>query len=240
MNTGPLKPGGTDPVIAHTQIGARGVWRRDPEIVAVFPTLSASVQAHAQEIRFRRGDAFALRVQVQDDQDPPDQVGIDGCFARFAVKQGYGQTDAYRSFLGNEAATVFKTSAVPRDILLGSGGRLTVFIDSGDTRDHPMVPFVWSLEITRRAAEIDVPGTVTVVSGQKQIPATDPQLDAIRVGDLLEIQGTRVRVAEIRPDHFVTDHDGWTTALFEPWRAWRGDSRVVASGPWVAEGSTLR
>ena len=43
-------------------VGVLGVVFSDPEVIAVFPELSATILPHAQEIRFYRGDDIAIGV----------------------------------------------------------------------------------------------------------------------------------------------------------------------------------
>ena len=65
----------------------------------MFPALSATVIPHAQEVRFRRGDAFAIDVQFQDDYDPPNGVDISRSVVKFGAKQGFGKFQASNDFI---------------------------------------------------------------------------------------------------------------------------------------------
>ena len=97
-----------DPVFSWGFPGILGVVPSNKEVKAVFPSLSATVIPHSQEIKFRRGDSFDIDVQVQNDQDPPSKVDISRSVVRFGAKQGFGPPGGPN--IGNEGAQILKQS----------------------------------------------------------------------------------------------------------------------------------
>lgn len=226
--------------------GILGVYRSNPEIVGVYPELSATLIPHAQEIRLRRGDALNIAIQVQTDGDPPDPMGIDDAVVRWAAKIGYGQTEREGVTIGNEGALILKRSYLPSEIEFGGGaGRAILHLRRADTLRLPLSPAVWDLEVTRPDHEVAVPeGTVQFVGGSPFAIATGidwTKLD-LRAGDLFSAQGRKVMITGVlSPAHLELDFSGWTTGAVPSAevKLFTGETRTVASGPFVVEGDVV-
>lgn len=212
---------------------------RDPTVDATFPMLSATRLPHTQEIRLFRGDSFRIGVRLQDDADPPNTVSLAGALIRFSVKQGFGSY-VQPQLVGNDAAMIRKASTDPNQIVIKNeaSGLFQIYIDESDTYDHPVVPAVWDIEITRPDPErAPVSRGVTVVSGMSAISPFDPRdtfPSSISRGHLVSLQGRLVRVVRrISDRHVEVDGTDWTTepnatAVFTPTL-----TRTVASGDWI-------
>ena len=243
--------GRPDPVIGHVQVGVLGSWASDPEVIGVFPELSATVITHAQEIKFYRGDSFNIGLQLQNDSDPPSAVDLGVSVVRFAAKQGYGLTNSKGVLVGNSGALILKRSYDPREIEipLGTGGQAVIKIKKRDTLDHPLVPFVWDLEVTKAIEEVPSTGTVTVTAGSDTIMGTGASFGDLDLGDIIEVQGKRVLILDrIDDQNIQVDYSDWTSETInaagpdciDGYCTYVGRTRTVAFGPWTAVGDVIR
>lgn len=238
--------GPADPVFARGFPGILGVYQSNEEVNAVFPSLSATVIPHAQEITFRRGDSFDIDVQVQNDQDPPSAVSIALSVVRFAAKQGYyGATSTNRT-VGNEGAQIIKRSydSLELEIIDAANGKARIHIKKADTIDHPLVPLVWDIEVTVPLAHIPAqPGTVSVQNGDQMVMGTGVDFEAagVELGDIIHVEGRYVMILE-RPHPMVlkVDFADWTGGTGLSYNLYTGASRTVASGQWTCLGDVIR
>jgi len=216
------------------------------EVKAVFPSLSATVIPHAQEIRFRRGDSFDLDVQVQDDRDPPNAVDISRSVVKFGAKQGFGKYQVPNDVIvGNEGLQILKQSYVTTEIEMvdETNGKCRIRIKKADTHDHPLVPMVWDVEIILPVEHLDnQPGTVIVQAGDPVVQgvSTDFEGAGIGLGDIIHVEGRHVMVVSVDgPMALKTDFTGWTGGSGLDYNLYRGASRVIASGPWTCLGDVV-
>lgn len=230
---------------SHRIPGILGVFCSTPEIVGVFPELSATSIPHAQEIRVRRGDSMEIPVQVQDDEDPPDPVNIDSGVVRWAAKQGFGQTEREGVTVGNEGALIIKRSYDSDEIELAGSGRAIIHVEQEDTFELPLSPAIWDLEITLPGDQIPVAddARIQLIAGSDivlSVGGVNWETLGARSGDILTVQGRRVLVrGRISPAHLRVDFSGWDTSLTEPFSLSRGRVKTVASGPFVVEGDVV-
>jgi len=239
---------------SHRGPGILGTFRSDPEIVGVFPELSATAIPHAQEIRVHRGDSMDIAIQVQDDKDPPDYVSVMGGVLRWAAKIGFGVTERNGVVVGNNGALIIKRSYVPGEIEMTSptNGRAIIHVRREDSRRLPLSPAVWDLEFTEAVSEITLPvgATVQLVAGSPTAIASGLSWTDLGVmsGDLFSAQGHTVMVTEvISPVHLGLDYTAWTTATLPSaapgcapeFAICVGRTKTVASGPFVVEGDVV-
>lgn len=215
--------------------GILGVQPTEPEIVGVYPKLSASYHPHRQEIRFFRGDSFDLPVQIQDDNDPADPVSIDGAVLRWAAKQ-----NPHSESIPPTDLTVFirKSTYEESEVELTEavGGRAVIHIRREDTVDLPIVPAWWDLEVTSPREEIPLaPGTAVTTTTSPVVTVYGFDLTSVdlRRGDILVVGGRRVLVREVlSPSMVETEYDGWESEGGLSLTAFRATTRTVASGPF--------
>jgi hypothetical protein len=232
-----------DPVIGHAQVGALGIWPSNSEVIGVFPELSATVQSHSQEIRFFRGDSFSIGLQIQNDSDPPSAVDLGVSIVRFAAKQGYGLTNSNGLLIGNAGALIVKRSYDPKeiDVTLGSAGQAVIKIKKRDTLDHPPVPFVWDIEVTRAIQQLASAGTVRVTEGSDCIQGTGTDFSDVDLGDIIEVQGRRILILDrIDEQTLQVDFSDWASEDTLDYCLYEAQSRTVAFGPWTALGDVIR
>lgn len=234
--------------VPTTNTGVLGVLMSDPEVTAVYPELSATIQPHSQEIRFYRGDDLDLPVQVQNDGDPPDAVDITDSVMRFVAKQGFGlspKSAPLSTTLGNDFALVVKTSSDPDQIEMDpSRGRAIVHLRREDTFDLPLVPAVWDLELIRPRAEISLPESsmVQVSAGNDMVfglSGIDWTALKIRRGDLIKLQGRVVPVIEVISQvHLRVQFSNWTPAYIPRNQVVlrRGQTKTIAFGAFIVMG----
>jgi len=236
-----------DPRVASRTIGILGNWREQEEVRAVYPELSATLQVHRQEIRFYRGDAFDIPVQVQaDDGCIPSNVSLEQSLLKFAAKLGVGHAlgDPLRS-IENEGAQVLKTSYVEAEIEFTerSNGRAIIHIRKADTIEHPLGDgYIWDLEVVKAVEHFDNPqGTVTVQAGSKVIMGLGTDFpEALGMGDIIHVQGRFVQVVKRDSESVLTtDFDGWTSEGGLTYNLYRGQSRTIAAGPWRCIGDVV-
>lgn len=239
---------------AHGIPGILGVFPSDQEIVGVFPALSSTVIPHAQEIRLRRSDSLTIKLQMQDDKDPPDGVVIDGAVLRWAAKQGFGIGERQGIQLDNEAALIVKRSYDSSEIEVtsGSNGQALIKLRRSDTHLLPLSPAIWDLEMAKPIESIALPptGQVQLLASSDIVLALNFQWTDLGVaaGDIFEAQGKRVLILEVEPTALRVDYSGWTTAVVPAQAAncedqfdlARADIKTVASGPFVVEGDVVR
>jgi hypothetical protein len=235
-----------DPVFAWGFPGILGVIPSATEVKAVFPSLSATVIPHAQEIRFRRGDSFSLDVQVQDDNDPPNAVDISRAVVKFGAKQGFGKYQANNSVIvGNEGLQILKQSYVTAEVEMidATNGRCRIHIKKADTHDHPLVPMFWDVEVILPTQHLDgQPGTVIVQAGDPVVQGvgTDFETAGVALGDIIHIEDRHIMIAEVTgPTILKTDFTGWTGGSGLDYNLYLGASRVVASGAWTCLGDVV-
>lgn len=239
--------GSSDPVFAWAFPGILGVVPSAVEVTAVFPSLSATVIPHAQEIRFRRGDSFSLDVQVQDDQDPPSMVDISRSVLKFGAKQGYGQYNVARPtiIVGNEGLQILKQSYLTAEIefIDETSGQARIYIKKADTATHPLVPMKWDIELILPTSHLDgQPGTVITQAGDPVIQGVGTNFEAagIGLGDIIHVEGRHVMVTEVTgPTSLLTDFTAWTGGSGLTYNLYLGASRVVASGDWTCLGDVV-
>jgi len=246
MPSRPVSSGPADPVFARGFPGILGVYPSSLEVSSVFPSLSATIIPHAQEIVFKRGDSFDIDMQVQDDQDPPSNVSIDRSVIRFAAKQGYyGATSTART-IGNEGAQILKRSynTAEIEIIDATNGKARIKIKKADTIDHPLVPLVWDIEATLPVEHLsDQPGTVTVQTGDPMVMGigTDFEAAGIGLGDIIHVEGIYVMVLEVpHPQSMKVDFTEWAGSTGLSYNLYRGMSRTIASGEWTCLGDVFR
>lgn len=239
--------------VPTVDVGVLGVVTSEPEVVAVFPQLSSTILPHSQEIRFYRGDSIDIGVQVQDDRDPADPVNLDHSVMRFSAKQRHGgmpTTLKVKTVIGNETSLVSKSSYSPSEIEIVSAqrGRAVIHLDRDDTHLLPSEPALWDIELTRPAAEITLPhARVLFVPGDNVVLSMDPALDwvalGLRPGDIFRAQDRTVLVrAVLGIQHLQLDWSDWAPGQWDtlPMRAWRGRTKTVAFGSFVALGDITR
>lgn len=233
-----------NPVVGHIQWGLLGVYRGPKEIVGVFPELSATVQPHSQEIKFFRGDSFDIDVQVQNEQDPPMNSSLEGSVVRFAAKQGFGLTRRAGILTGNEGALIIKRSYDSSEIELVNAvnGKARIKIRRADTFEHPLVPFVYDVEVTKPVASVSIPSgsTVCVVAGSDIIMDSSADFSAVMAGDIIQVQGRNVLILDKIDSRAIrVDYSGWTTDKVADYCLFEGRTRTVAFGPWTAQGDVI-
>jgi len=226
--------------------GILGVVPSPREVIAVFPELSPTVQPHAQEVRFHRGDSFDIDVQVQNDVDPPSSVSIANSVLRFAARIGHGYVPPNLISVGNEGAQIIKRSYNPSEIEVvdETNGKATIHIKKTDTYDHPLTKMVWDLEVTRGVEHISgMTGTVKVLQGDAIIMgnALVNFPEDLQMGDIIHVQGRYVLILQ-RIDNrtLKTDFTGWTSEQGLTYNLYRGQSTTVASGHWTCLGDAIR
>lgn len=235
--------------VPTVKVGALGVVPIDPEVIAVFPELSSTVQPHAQEIRLYRGDDLDITVQLQNDGDPPDPVSLVNAVVRWAAKQGYGNlSSAIRSqtILGNESALIYKRSHVPSEVEIvdPSRGRAIVHLTRDDTMDLPSVPAIWDLEVTRPIGDYALPADARIQLTAGSDVAIAIGFDwialGVRRGDIIETAGRRVLVRQVTSTmHARLDFFDWTGGYY-PIVIRKGRSKTVAAGRFVVMGDVVR
>lgn len=235
--------------VPTTSAGVIAVYGSDMEVVAVYPEMSSTILPHGQEIRLYRGDDLDLRVQLQNDGDPPDQVSLDQSVVRWAAKQGYGLVPTSlknRVILGNEAALIVKRSYDPAEVELSDAarGRAIVHLRRDDTWALPSVSAVWDLEVTKPVSDVTLPEGARV----QLVPGSDVALAvnvlwsglSLRGGDIFEADGRRVLVREVLSDmHLRLDWSSWTGGLTS-FQLRRGRTKTAASGAFVLMGDVVR
>jgi hypothetical protein len=226
--------------VASSFIGIRGIVPSNPEVIGVFPSMSSTIIPHMQQIKFHRGDSFDIKVQVQDDVDPPMVVSIDGAVLRFAAKVGYG-TPPSGSFVGNEGAAIIKRSydASEIEISNASKGQAIIHIQRGDTIELPLVPMVWDMEVTFKGPPIAVTGKVITIPGDMVVPGIATGFEGVVPGDILTVEGRDVMVVQNLNSALVTDFSGWTGGFVLPYEMHRGLTRTIASGSWTCVGDVV-
>ncbi|MBW2170112.1 MAG: hypothetical protein JRG69_12805 [Deltaproteobacteria bacterium] len=234
-----------DNPLGFASAGILGVVPSAVEVIGVFPTLSATVLPHQQEIKFRRGDSFDINIQVQDDRDPPNMVDISRSILRFGAKQGYGTTWDNTLEVGNEGLQILKTSALPAEIefLNETSGQARIKIRKSDTVRHPLGLMRWDLELTKAVEHIDnQPGTLVVVSGQRIVQGigTDFIASGVGLGDILHVDNKYIMILEVTSaTSMIVDHTDWTTGSGLEYNLYHGQSKTIASGPWNCVGDVV-
>jgi len=233
-------------------VGIVGMVTSDPEVTAVFPTLSSTVLTHSQEIRFFRGDSLDIAVTIQDDSDPADPVRLENCILRWAAKHGHGLVPTSlrnRVILGNESALLVKTSdrATEIEIVSEAKGHAVIHLEPTDTFLMPGgVPAIWDLELVKATHDVPIPpGSVAVSAGSNTVMSLSVPLNwttsGLRLGDLLRIQGKLTRIVAIDgPQHLRVSRDDWSTEVTSNVVAWRSKTKTVAYGSFVVLGDVVR
>lgn len=227
--------------LGTTQAGILGVFPQEPEIVGVFPKLSATFLPHAQDITFHRGDSFDIPILVQDDQDPPDPQPLDGAVLRWAAKQTLASESIPPSDVG---LLIRKSSYDPSEIELTNptNGRAVLKLRREDTADLPQAEACWDLEVTVPTEELDVPAAafVTTVSQSPTVMVTGLNVYALGLtrGDILATFGSTQRRVLIKkvlsPSMVETDFTGWAAETGVEFCLFRASTRTVASGRFRA------
>lgn len=234
-----------DHVIGFATGGILGVVPSPLEVIGVFPSLSATVMPHRQEIKFRRGDSFDLDVQVQNDQDPPSMVDISRSVMRFGAKQGYGVAYTPLSIaVGNEGLQVYKSSALASEIeyINATSGQARIKIRKSDTYDHPLGVMAWDIELTQAVEHLGGAGTLLVVSGQQVVQGigTDFLAAGVGLGDIIHVDGLYLMILQVlSATSMIVDYTGWTTGSGLEYNLYRGSSKTIASGPWNCVGDVV-
>lgn len=219
----------------------------------MFPVLSSTVIPHAQEIRLRRSDSLSIKVQIQDDKDPPDRVLVDGSVIRWAAKQGYGIGERPGIQLDNEAALIVKRSYDASEIEVLGNGQAIIKLHRADTHLLPLSPAIWDLEVAKPIEDVGLPtgAEIQVQAGSDTVMARNFDWTKLGVvqGDLFAAQGRLVLVLEvISAAHLRVDWTAWTAAVVPASAAncadefclTRSNIKTVASGPFVVEGDVVR
>jgi hypothetical protein len=227
--------------LGTTSAGILGVFPQEPEIVGVFPKLSASFMPHGQEIRFHRGDSFDIPILVQDDQDPPDPIMLDGAVLRWAAKQN----PASETIPPSDVNLLIRKASYDEseiEFTNPTNGRAVLKIDRDDTADLPQVSACWDLEVTVPTEEIAVPvdARATTVTQSPTVSIVGVNLMALglRRGDILDVAGStrrRVLVKKVlSPSMVETEFNGWVPETGLEFCLFRASTRTVASGPFKA------
>lgn len=234
-----------DHVVGFSTGGILGVVPSAMEVTGVFPSLSATVMPHKQEVKFRRGDSFDLDVQVQDDQDPPSQVDISRSVMRFGAKQGYGVAFTPVSLaVGNEGLQVSKSSALVSEIeyVNETSGQARIKVRKSDTYNHPLGVLAWDIELTQAVEHLGGDGTLLVVNGQQVVQGvgTDFLAAGVGLGDLVHVEGRYLMILEVHTATSMTvDFTSWVTGGGLEYNLYRGSSKTIASGPWNCVGDVV-
>jgi hypothetical protein len=231
---------------SHGLPGILGVIRSNPEVIAVFPELSATIIPHAQEIRIRRGDSADIGVQFQNDADPPDAFQIPGgSVLRWAAKIGFGQTEREGVVVGNDGALLVKRSYSADEIEMPTSSRAVIHIGREEALSLPLTFAVWDLEATMPTTPLAIPpgATAMLLAGSDVViagPITNWEALGARAGCLITIQGRTVLVLErLSQVHLRVDFSGWITAAAAIFSLSRSVTRTLASGPFVVEGDVV-
>ena len=220
--------------------GILGVYWSSPEVKAVYPTISSTVQPHKTDIEFRQGDAFDIGVLVQDDADNPQTVSIDGCMLRFAAKLGSGVVPGdIAATIGLDGAIIVKRSSDPSEIAFAGRGQARIIITMGDTIDHPLnMGYAWDLQITRPIEQRSTGGKFRISSDGDILFGHGTDLSSVTVGDILKAQGKMVIITELLDTNVIrVDCSTWTNETRADYEIWRSESRIVASGHWTCVGA---
>jgi hypothetical protein len=228
---------------AHEASNVLATVPSEPEVIAVFPELSSTVITYQQDIRLRRGDTLDIHVQVQNDEDPPEEYPIGDSVLRFGVKQGYGDTESDGVVLGNEAALILKRSYDPAEIKI-NGSQAIVYLKKADTAGLSFSPVVWDLEMTKPVGELLPPAgaTVMLMANSAMVRAVGfewPDI-GIQVGDLFKAQGHLVVVNRLvgRLDIEV-DYQNWASDSAAAFQAWRANVKTIAGGTFRLFGDVV-
>lgn len=235
-----------DPRVASKVIGILGAWSEPEEVRAVYPELSATLQVHRQEIRFYRGDAFDIPVQVQNDGGCyPSKVSLEQSLMKFAAKLGVGHAlgDPLRS-IENEGAQVLKTTYDGGiELTETTNGRALIHIRKADTIEHPLGDgYLWDLEVIKAVEHFEgTVGTVTVQAGSRVIMGLGTNFpESLGLGDIIHVQGRFVQVVKRDSESVLTtDFTGWTNEGTLDYNLYRGQSRTIAAGPWRCIGDVV-
>lgn len=226
--------------------GILGVYPSDPEVVGVFPSMSSTVEPIGQKIRIVRGDSIDIKVQIQDEQDPPDKVMIGDTVLGFAVKQGYGINSDKRHVLGNEGANIVKRSYDDQEIEVvnAANGQAIIHLRREDTRPLPLLPHLWDLQLTKAKHELVWPSSASVQLTKGSDVIYSPQNLwedlKIRSGDLIEVQDRLVLIRSVlNGAQLQVDYSDWQNESSATPRVWEASSRTVASGPFEVMGDII-
>lgn len=209
----------------------------------MFPELSSTVITHQQDIELRRGDTADIHVQVQNDEDPPEEYPIGTSVLRWAAKQGYGDTESDGVTLGNEAALIFKRSYDSSEIKI-NGSQAIVYLKKADTAALSFSPVVWDLEMTKPIEElIPSPGTsARLLANSAVVRANGFNWSdlGIQVGDLFKAQGHMVVVNRLIGHLDIeVDYQNWTSDSAAPFQAWRANVKTIAGGTFRLRGDVV-
>jgi len=209
----------------------------------VFPELSSTIITHEQDIRLRRGDTADIHVQVQNDEDPPEEYPIGGCVLRFGVKQGYGDTETDGVTLGNEAALILKRSYDPKEIKI-NGSHATIYLKKADTAGLSFSPVVWDLELTKPVELLAQPPGVSVrlLANSAIVRANGFVWSdiGIQAGDLFKAQDHLVVVNRlIGYLDIEVDYQKWTSNPVAGFEAQRANVKTIAGGTFRLLGDVV-
>ena len=228
----------------RTLYGILGVMPSPKEIIGVFPELSATIIPHSQEIRFHRGDSFNIDVQIQNDEDPPSSIDIARAVLRFSARQGYGNTPSPSTRVRNEGAIILKYSYDSNEISFvnETNGQARIHIKKADTIEHPNVPAIWDIELTRPVEHIEgTTGTVKVQYGDPIVAGLGTNFpESIGLGDILHIQDKHVLILQrIDERTLKVDFSNWTSEQGLSYNLYTGNSKTIAGGPWNCLGDAV-
>ena len=234
-----------DPVIASAFVGILAKYPSDPEVKAVFPTLSSTLIPHSQEVRFYRGDSFDIAVQVQDDHNPPEKLSIARAVMKFAAKLSLGVTPGSQIILADEASTVIKRSSDTEEITFANevNGQALIHIQRDDTIDHPFQGgMTWDVQLTLPTSHVEeMTGTISTQDGTKVIMGSGTNFGLLRAGDILHVEGKHVLITRVIDDRALeVDCTSWEGGSGLDYNAYHGRTRTVASGPWECVGDVAR
>lgn len=235
----------SNPVFTSKARGVLGVWSEIKEVIAVFPELSFTLRPNRQEIKFFRGDAFDIPVQMQDDLDPPNGMTISQAVLRFAAKLGVGNPPGADLTIRNEGAIIIKRSYDSSEIEItnGTNGRALIHIRKPDTHVHPLGDaFLWDLEVTKPVTHLaDQPGTVSVQENSDLIMGINTSFPTtFGLGDIIHVQGRYVMVLQRIDDNALkVDFTGWTDEQNITYNLYTGQTRTVAAGTWTCVGDVV-
>jgi hypothetical protein len=222
-------------------MGILGVFPIEPEIIGVFPELSATFHPHGQDIRFHRGDSFDIPIRIQDDQDPPDPKMLMNAVIRWAAKQN----KASESIPPSDVNLLIRKSSYDAseiEIVDETNGKALLKICREDTANLPQSVACWDLEVTLPKEEVAVPdgayANLVTQSPTLTIVGANMTSLGLKAGDIIATFGStqrRVLITQVlSPSQVMTDFTGWSSETNVEFCVFRASTRTVASGRFEA------
>jgi hypothetical protein len=227
--------------LGTASVGILGAFLQEPEIIGVFPSLSATYMPHGQDIVFHRGDSFDVPIQIQNDLDPPDPFRLDNAVVRWAAKQN----KASESIPPSDLNLLIRKSSYDQseiEITNATKGQAVLKIRRADTMNLPQSVACWDLEVTIPKEELFVPDNAFATTVKQSPTVMITGLDATSLGlmsgDILATFGDtphRVLIKNVlSPTMIETDYTGWDAETAIDFSLFRTSTRTVASGRFRA------